>query len=542
MGCAATFYSFRKSQSEMNLKYPIGVQSFPEMIEGGYAYVDKTGFLYRLVSENKYYFLSRPRRFGKSLLLSTLEEYFRGSRHLFQGLAIDRLQPGEWESHPVLHFDLNTEIYTAADSLEKALGYQLRQYEKEYGVTPESQSVTFRFNALIRQVFEQSRRQVVILVDEYDKPMVDAAGDPMLEHKNRQTLRGFYGVMKSNDSMIRFAILSGVGKIGNYDVFSGLNQLRDISIVPEYSAICGITEEELRNTYEPGVEEFARQNGCGTEEAYSMLREMYAGYHFSIDLVDVYNPFSVLNALANKMPLCYWYYTGTPTFLIKRLESWNRPLSDIEGYRTSVNSLINPDIADNRLVNTLYYAGYLTIKSVNRSGSRFIVVTLGFPNGEVREGFINNVLCTLTQCDSDENGLLADNMLRMLDEGNVDEFMHTMQGFFSRFPYDLSVRNESHYQDVLFAVCMLLGCRAEAEVKTSEGRIDMVVQVGKTLYIMEFKLNASPEEALRQIDMRHYSRPYILRNFDIVKVGVNFSSATRNIDRWKVDSLSACLE
>ena len=349
------------------VKYPIGDQSFGEIIRNGCVYVDKTAYIHKMVTEGKYYFLSRPRRFGKSLLVSTLEEYFRGNRELFRGLAIDRLEPEEWNSHPVLYLDLNGKDYTNPSALYEQLEMHLDNWEAAYGRNGNVPSVDNRFREVIKSAYVKTGSRVAVLIDEYDKPVVDAQDNEQLVEKYRNILRGFYGVMKSCSDYLKFVFLTGVGKLGQVNIFSGLNNLRDLSMNPEYSAICGITTDELINNFQTGIRELGRSKGWSAEQTLQALKHNYDGYHFAEDMTDVYNPFSLLNALADKKLSNYWYQSGASKRLYDRLKDWDSPLRDLEGTMVSPRVLETGDVLGNDLEVLFYYTGYLTINASSGS-------------------------------------------------------------------------------------------------------------------------------------------------------------------------------
>lgn len=510
-------------------KYPIGESSFRAIREGGWLYVDKTADIHRLVNENTYLFLSRPRRFGKSLLVSTLHEYFNGNRDLFTGLAINSIEPNPWPKHAVLHIDFNAQIYTAKSNLSAIIDEHLEQWESVYGKSDTEGTVVRRFMGVIDRAYKATGRGVVVLVDEYDKPIIDCMDRPELMEANLELLRSFYGAMKSTQGQLRFVFLTGVGKMGNMNVFSGLNNIRDLTLSTRFSTICGITEAELYQYFSQGVTLLADNNGWSVEEAYVRLKKRYDGYHFASDLNDVYNPFSILNALADSRLKDYWYRTGTPTRLIKALQNLDIPLSEISPCECDGNTLEDSDVAKNNPLPLLYNTGYLTIKSYDND---LDIYTLGFPNDEVMQGFIHNLIPFVSRLSEREASNYVINCLRAIRTGNLDEFFTTMRCFFAGFPYDLITANESHYQDVLYCICKLLGFYVQAEYKTSQGRIDMMLGTDTTIYIMEFKLDGTAEEALAQIEARHYTLPWADDGRRIVKVGVNFSRATRTIDRF----------
>ena len=514
-----------------NIVYPIGIQSFVEMRSLGCIYVDKTAVVHELVDTGKYYFLSRPRRFGKSLLISTLHEYFKGNRGLFKGLAIDSLEPDEWPCHPVLHIDFNGQLYDSKTSVGEVLESCLREWEREYGASDASMSYALRFGAVIRNAVEKTGRQVVVLIDEYDKPILDVLGDRDLEENNREVLRSFYSVMKSQDANLRFVMLTGVGKLPQMNVFSGLNNIEDISMNPIYSMICGVTEPELREYFGKGVADLAEANGLTAAETYEALKANYDGYHFAGDMRDVYNPYSLLTALKNRMITDSWYRTGTPTHLIKALKRAEAPIEDLDGTVCSFDQLLNGNVTGDDIVATLYYTGYLTIKEFDRKTNTFV---LGYPNGEVRRGFLQNVLGVLTRVGDGRASTLVIELLMKVRSGDIGGYLEKLRSFFADFPYELIKRNEAHYQDVIYCITKLLGFYVQAEYRTSSGRADMILGTKEAVYVFEFKLDTGAEAAMSQIDSKEYALPFAADGRRVVKVAVSFSSETRNIAHWKV--------
>ena len=514
-----------------NIVYPIGIQSFVEIRSLGSIYVDKTALVHELVDTGKYYFLSRPRRFGKSLLISTLHEYFKGNRGLFKGLAIDRLEPGEWPCHPVLHIDFNGQLYDSKTSVGEVLESCLREWEREYGASDASMSYALRFGAVIRNAVEKTGRQVVVLIDEYDKPILDVFGDRELEENNREVLRSFYSVMKSQDANLRFVMLTGVGKLPQMNVFSGLNNIEDISMNPIYSTICGVTEPELREYFGKGVSDLAEANGLTVAETYEALKANYDGYHFAGDMRDVYNPYSLLTALKNRMITDSWYRTGTPTHLIKMLKRTDVPIKNLDGAPCTFTRLTEGNVTGDDIIATLYYTGYLTIKQYNRAMNSVI---LGYPNGEVRRGFLDNVLALSTNVNAGESSTLVLELAMAVQSGDIAGYLEKLRSFFADFPYELIKRNEAHYQDVIYCITKLLGFYVQAEYRTSSGRADMILGTKEAVYVFEFKLDAGADAAMSQIDSKEYALPFAADGRRVVKVAVSFSSETRNIADWTI--------
>ena len=513
-------------------KYPIGIQNFEKLRTGSYAYVDKTALVYKLVNTGSYYFLSRPRRFGKSLLLSTIEAYLQGKRELFEGLAIEKLETN-WTKHPILHLDLNTEKYDTPEALENVLNDALASWEVLYGSRESERSLSLRFQGIIQRACEQTGERVVILVDEYDKPMLQAIGKPDLQAAYRNTLKAFYGALKSRDGFIKFAMLTGVTKFGKVSVFSDLNNLRDISMYNEYADICGVSEEELLRDFSPDIEEVGKANRMTYDETLAKLRENYNGYHFCENSIGVYNPFSLLNTFAQRRFRSYWFETGTPTYLVELLKMHHYNLDNLAHEETTAEVLNSVDSASTDPIPVIYQSGYLTIKGYDEE---FEMYTLGFPNREVEEGFVKFLMPFYTNVTERKTGFEIQNFVREVRSGDVDAFLCRLQSLFADTSYEQIKRDqEVHYQNVLFIVSKLMGFYVKAEYHTSSGRIDLVLQTDSYVYVLEFKLDGTAEEALEQINARRYAQPFESDGRQIFKIGVNFSSETRNIERWVIE-------
>ena len=515
------------------IKYPVSESSFRKIREGGYVYVDKTAYIHQLVRAGAFFFLSRPRRFGKSLLISTMDSYFRAERELFRGLDIDRLEPEEWTEYPVLRLDFTRRGYNTPEDLHKALAESVSRWETEYGMPNPDDTPEGRFNNLIIDIYQRTGKPVVILIDEYDSPIVDVHDNPELERLNRRTLHDFYRVMKANTDYIKFVFLTGVGKLGQINIFSGLNNLKDISLNPAYSAICGITAQELVADFAEGIQDMAQANGWTEEETLGRLKKQYDGYHFSRDLTDVYNPFSVVNALFDRSIGDYWFQSGTPTRLIRQFieNDWGTP--DLEGIKVSQNALSSGDVLGNDLALNCYYTGYLTIKEFNQDRNRY---TLGYPNAEVRHGFFNNLLETVKKWDSTRADNFVDSLRDFIDDDDIDGFLRELQSFLAGIPYMNHTNKEPQWQKDILIIGRLVGISVDVERRTSDGRMDMVLESPKKIYILEFKYGGTPEEALAQIDDKRYALQFqnSLNPKLVVKVGVNISPDTRTIDAWTV--------
>ena len=506
---------------------PIGIQNFEKLREGNYLYVDKTELIYRLVSSGCYYFLSRPRRFGKSLLMSTIHSYFSGRKDLFEGLAIEKLEK-EWLEHPVLHLDLNTQKYDCKKALDDVLEDFLAGLEAIYGSNPAELGPGLRFQGVIRRAFEKTGRRVVILVDEYDKPMLQAIGNPQLQDDYRATLKGFYGALKSMDGCIKFALLTGVTKFAKVSVFSDLNNLNDISMDADYYDICGITEEELHTQFGPEIKQLAERNGITENECLEMLREKYDGYHFEESVPGVYNPFSLLNAFYKKKFGSYWFETGTPTYLVQLLQERDYDLEEMSRVKADADELNSIDSTSNNPISVIYQSGYLTIKGFD---PEFGTYTLGFPNAEVEEGFTKYLMPNYIHREENRSPFLINNFVEDVRSGNTEQFIKRLRSLFADTPYEIIRDMETHYRNVVWLLFKLMGFYTQAEYHTSEGRIDMVVKTPKFCYVLEFKLDGTAEEALAQIQDRNYTLPFAIEDQQIVRIGINFDSTTRNIDQ-----------
>lgn len=509
--------------------YPIGIQNFEKIRQSGYFYVDKTALMYKMVKTGSYYFLSRPRRFGKSLLISTLEAYFQGKKELFSGLAVEKLEK-DWIAHPILHLDLNIEKYDNLESLEKILNDNLAYWENLYGTRPTETSFSLRFAGIIQRACEQTGQPVVILVDEYDKPMLEAIGNEELQKQFRNTLKPFYGALKTKDGYIKFALLTGVTKFGKV---SELNNLDDISMWNEYIEICGISEREIHENLEAELHEFAAARGVTYDRICAELKENYDGYHFTHNSIGIYNPFSLLNAFKRKEFNSYWFETGTPTYLVKLLKKHHYDLERMAHEETDVQVLNSVDSESTNPIPVIYQSGYLTIKGFDE---RFGMYHLGFPNKEVEEGFMRFLVPFYTNISKVETPFEIQKFVREVELGDYDSFFRRLQSFFADTTYEVIREQELHYENVLFIVFKLVGFYTQVEYKTSHGRVDLVLKTDKFIYIMEFKLDGTAEEALQQINDKQYALPFAVDGRKLLKIGINFSAKTRNIEKWIVES------
>ena len=512
--------------------YPIGIQNFEKIRTDGYFYIDKTALIYQMVKTGSYYFLSRPRRFGKSLLISTLEAYFLGKKELFEGLAMEKLEK-DWITYPIFHMDLNTEKYDTRESLDSILNFTLEKWEQQYGTAPSETTFALRFRGLIERAYKQTGQRVVILIDEYDKPMLQAIGNEELQKEFRNTMKAFYSVLKTMDGCIQFAFLTGVTKFGKVSVFSDLNNLDDISMRNQYIDICGVSEKELHDDLEIELHELADIKGVSYHEICDKLREYYDGYHFTHNSIGIYNPFSLLNTFKYKEFGSYWFETGTPTYLVELLKKHHYDLRRMAHEETSISVLNSIDSASDNPIPVIYQSGYLTIKGYEE---RFGIYSLGFPNREVEEGFVKFLLPFYANTNAVESEFEIQKFVREIRIGDYDSFFRRLRSFFADTPYELIRDLELHYQNVLFIVFKLVGFYVKAEYHTSEGRIDLVLQTDKFVYVIEFKLDGTAEDALRQINEKHYALPFEAGgNRRLFKIGVNFNAKMRNIEKWIVE-------
>ena len=507
------------------MKYPIGIQNFEKMRKGGFAYVDKTALVYKIVSEGSYYFLSRPRRFGKSLLLSTFEAYFEGRKELFDGLAISELEK-DWQPYPILHLDLNTREYKDGQSLKDELNKHLEKWEALYGDKYKDRNVEERFYQVIELAYNKTGRQVVILVDEYDKPLLQAIGNDALQAEYRSTLKAFYGALKSCDKYIRFAFLTGVTKFGKVSVFSDLNNLKDISFDRRYIEICGITEKELHDNFDQRVGELGSANGLSKEDCYDRLKEDFDGYHFEYDTVGLYNPFSVLNTLDSCQFRDYWFETGTPSFLVQQLQKTDYPLARMTEEELTADTLNSIDIMDENPLPLLYQSGYLTITSYDKEFKSYL---LGFPNREVREGFIRYLVPFYTPKTSHKAPFQIGNFIKEVRTGDAEGFMHRLESLFAGGDYQIMGNKEIYFQNVIYVLFQLMGLYVGVERHTANGRMDIVMQTSDFVYIFELKIDQTADAALRQIEEKHYGSAFAADSRHIYKIGVNFSTEKRTI-------------
>ena len=525
------FVSLSRCDSDEDMLYPIGIQNFEKLRKGGYTYVDKTAIIHRLTTSGACYFLSRPRRFGKSLFLSTLEAYLKGRKELFEGLAISTLE-NTWDDSPVLHLDLSGVTYTNYKGLEEKLAYHLDMWENEYCVGTKYNAPAIRFSALIDEIYRKTGKKVAVLIDEYDKPLIDNLLNEEMLERCRETLQGFYGVLKLMDGKIRLAFLTGVSKIGKLNVFSALNNLHDISMDPDYSDICGITEDELHNYFEEGVCDLAAASNMSIEECYAKLKKMYDGYHFSEDAVGIYNPFSVLSTFRSKRFKDYWFETGTPTLLVNVMKQTSFDITTLSDRIFATYTMLdgNQDISS-KAVPLFFQTGYLTIKGYDPEYREYC---LGFPNDEVKNGFLNFIYSDYIPARQSEESTVTARLARAIKSGAPGDFMTTLEALFASTTYQVQGEAEKDFQYAMYIIMELLGEYVKAEYATSNGRIDLLIQTADYIYIIELKVDSSPETALRQIEEKGYSKPFVSDPRKLFSIGVNFTTKTRRIESWKI--------
>lgn len=520
-------------------KLPIGIQSFEKIREEGFVYVDKTDYIYRLIKSGAPYFLSRPRRFGKSLLLSTMRAYWEGKKELFKGLAIEELSKDDPESfipHPVLYFDMNQDNFQDKFILEKVLERHLVEWEKEYDVEDQADTLAARFQTVIKTAYDKTGRPVVVLVDEYDKPLLEVMTNAELEEHNKAVFKGFFSTLKSYDRYLKFVFLTGVTKFSKVSIFSDLNQLMDISMDKDYAEICGITEAEIKQNFIPEVSTMANEMGLSEENCLDGLREMYNGYHFHPVSAGVYNPFSLLNALGKREYGSFWFSTGTPTFLVKKLKSNNfDPGKFTDGTLYADGNSLSDYRADNPdPVPLLYQTGYLTIKDYDRRRMRY---TLGYPNNEVKYGLLESLAPAYLY---DDKGRTSSDIFTLddyIEEGNTDGIKDILTSLYARLPYTTDERPlEQNFQNVIYIVFSMLGKFVQTEIHSAKGRADVIVETEDFVYIFEFKRDKSAREALTQIEEKGYADAYAADRRTLYRIGVNFNSEKRELDGWEVES------
>ena len=511
--------------------YPIGIQTFSKIREGNYLYIDKTEYVYRMThSASSYMFLSRPRRFGKSLLTSTLHSYFSGRKELFHGLAMEKLEK-EWTEYPVLHFDMSTAKHANSEQLLQELNLKLYGYEQIYGRLEEEVNPNQRLMGLIKRAYEQTGKKVVVLIDEYDAPLLDVVHERENLDVLRNIMRNFYSPLKACDPYLRYVFLTGITKFSQLSIFSELNNIKNISMDEPYAAICGISEDEIRLQMKDDLGGLAKKLEITPEEALMKLKENYDGYHFTSPSPDIYNPFSLLNAFADGKFGSYWFGSGTPTYLVKMLDKFGVKPSEI-GRRQLKSSVFDaPTETMTDAVPLLYQSGYITIKDYNKMLDLY---TLDIPNKEVRLGLMESLLPYYVNNKTPEATTMVAYLFYDIQNGDMDAALHRLQEFLSTIPYCDNTRFEGHYQQVFYIIFSLLGYYVDVEVRTPRGRVDIVLRTKTTLYVMELKLDKSAGEAMEQIDLKNYPERFALCGLPVVKVAVSFDSERCTIGDWEI--------
>ena len=530
------------------MKYPIGIQSFDQIIEDGYVYVDKTDLVYKLVKEGKIYFLSRPRRFGKSLLISTLKSYFQGKKDLFKGLAIDKLET-EWAEYPVFHIDFNGGFFDKDGELQKRIMGYVETWESQWGKDPFNEEIGMRFAYVLKQAHAKTGKRAVVLIDEYDKPLLDVIDtgnkgvlngeETKLEDIHRGMLKALYGVFKLADSDLQFVLLTGVTKFSQVSVFSGFNQPDDISMSGKYEALCGITKDELLSVFDEPIHELAAKLRRSYEDTVELLKKKYDGYHFGDEMIDIFNPFSILNCF-NKLQLRnFWFASGTPSYLVRLLAHCNENINELVGKYYDASQFIDYKADVEQPLPMIYQSGYLTIKDYNE---RLYTYKLDFPNEEVRNGFIDAVASGYFKGSQSPTAWIID-VTTSLEKGDTAKFEKLMTSLLSSISYRFQRKQdqmecERYFQYTFYLIVKMLGFyNAVAEKETSEGRIDCVVECPDYVYIIEFKLNGSAEAALNQIDEKGYAKPYAADSRKVIVLGINFSSEKGTIDGFRTKEI-----
>ena len=535
------------------MKYPIGIQNFSEIVDGGYVYLDRTKLLYDLVHNGKIYFLSRPRRFGKSLLISTLECYFQGKKELFKGLAIEQLEK-EWKQYPVFHIDFNGKNFTQAGELEKTLQTFVETQELNYGRNPLANTLGDRFMAVLKAAHEKTGLGAVVLIDEYDKPLLDVldsglktfdseGNERLLEDRHREIMKGFYSVFKAADRDLKFVLLTGVTKFSQVSVFSGFNQPDDISMDDRYEALCGITEEELYSVFDEQIKAMAARYKVSEDEMKYRLKRKYDGYHFSPSMLDIYNPFNILNSLSKKILSDFWFRTGSPTYLVRLLAHFDENLNELTGKFYPTSSFIDYKADTEAPLPMIYQSGYLTIKDWNMDTDSYL---LDFPNDEVKAGFVTMVAANYLKPKESPDAWVVE-VVNTMKMGDCDKLEKLLTSFFASIPYsqrrkDDEREKERYFQYTFYLVIRMISCfTVLIEKEQSEGRVDCIVETPMFVYIFEFKRDGSASEALKQIEEKGYAREYATDNRTIYQIGCNFSSKTGTIDDWKSKASSNSL-
>ena len=518
------------------VNYPIGIQTFSEIRNNDFLYIDKTKYIYEITHPGKYVFLSRPRRFGKSLLTSTFDSYFRGCKDLFKGLAIEKLEK-DWTEYPVLHFDLSDIKKGTVEDFEENVNSSLASMEEEFGIAKTSDSPGTRLKDLVERIYKKTGKQVVLLFDEYDAPLLTVLHNPERLETMRTELQSFYSPIKKLDPYLRFVFITGITKFSQLSIFSQLNNLNNISMLPQYAAICGITREELVDNFQEGIEALGEENDMTPEQVLAQLERTYDGYHFARKGPGVYNPFSLLSSMTNKDFNNYWFSTGTPTFLVNMMRKFHTDLTEIDGSTAMQEDFDAPTENMHNVLPLFYQSGYLTIKGYNpRSG----MYTLGYPNEEVKVGLMRILIPFYVQSDPVPASNACWDISEALLDDDIDKALTTARSYFASIPYQENTlkdapTTEGHFTAMLYVMFSFLNRYVYSQVRNAKGRLDILIKTDKTIYVMELKLDGDLDKALRQIDEKDYTIPYQSDSRKVVKVAINFSTEERTIKEWKIE-------
>ena len=511
-------------------RLPLGIQTFEKIRKDDLLYIDKTEYIWNMIHLSNYIFLSRPRRFGKSLLVSTLQAYYEGRKDLFKGLFIETVEK-DWTEYPVLRFDMSSGKHMEKEQLERYLGNRLVEYEKKYGITNPAVDNNDRLTVLIQTAYQKTGKKVVILIDEYDAPLLDVVHEKETLPVLRNVMRNFYSPLKASDPYLQFVFLTGITKFSQLSIFSELNNLKNISMRTDYAGVCGVTKEEMLTCMTDYIDDFAEAQQTTREGAIAGLKQQYDGYHFTWPSPDIFNPFSLLNALQDGDYTNYWFGSGTPTYLIEMLRKYNVVPSKIGGRLVLASAFDAPTENMKDITPLLYQSGYITIKECDRASKLY---TLDIPNTEIRVGLMESLLPNYVNEYYVEGGTTIGCMYLALLNENLDEMFRLLQAYLLTVPYCDNANSEGHYQQLLYVIFSLFGRYVEVEVHTPTGRVDIVMKTGKALYLFELKLNKSAQAAINQIDLKDYSSKFALSGLPIVKVGINFDPERRTIGDWKV--------
>ena len=518
------------AMAEKRLKYPIGIQTFSKIREENCYYVDKTDLMYKMTHDYNFVFLSRPRRFGKSLLVSTIASYFRGERELFEGLAIDGMET-EWKKYPVIHLSLASVKDTDVEKMTSTINNKLRQLERQLKVESHAEGLTSWLNNVIMACYEKYGEKVVVVLDEYDAPLLNVIHDEGKLQEVRQLMRTLYSPLKDCDPYLRFVFITGISKFSQLSIFSEINNIKNISMMPEYSTLCGFTQEELEHTFTAGIDRLAERMELTREQALQKLKVTYDGYHFGKSSPGVYNPFSIINSMSDGDISNYWFSTGTPTFLVNMIRKFNADISKLDGGTSVAEEFDAPTEGMTSVVPLFYQSGYLTIKGYNKMNGLY---TLGYPNKEVRDGLMNALFPFYVNPNTMDKSINIWKISEGFMNGEPETAFQVLKAYIHGIPYQNSKMPEDHYTQMLYVVFSLLGLYVQSQVRTADGRIDVLVGTKDYIYVIEVKLDDSSEHALEQIDKKGYLLPYTIDGRKLFKIGVNFTTKPCAVDNWTI--------